>query len=111
MSKPLTYKGYAAHVEFDAEDRLFFGKLAGISDMVSFHGETVDELIAAFQAAVDDYMVMSTKLQKAVQKPYSGKLMLRIPPEVHAQVAMMAQASGKSLNAWATEILAQHAHL
>lgn len=111
MSKPLTYKGYAAHVEFDAEDRLFFGRIAGISDVVSFHGETVDELIEAFQAAVNDYKIMSAKLGRPVQKPYSGKLMLRIPPEIHAQVAMMAQASGKSLNAWAADVLAQYAHL
>ena len=98
MSKPLTYKGSATHIEFDAEDRLFFGKLAGISDMMSFHGETVDELIAAFQAAVGDYMVMSAKLKRAAQKPYSGKLMLRISPEIHAQIAMMAQASDKRVS-------------
>jgi len=50
------------------------------------------------------------KLGRPAQKPYSGKLMLRVPPEVHARAAMMAEASGKSLNTWAAEVLAQHAN-
>ncbi len=110
MSKPLTHKGYAAHVEFDAEDRIFFGRIAGIADIVTFHGETVAELVCAFEEAVDDYIAMSEKPGRPAQKPYSGKLMLRVPPEVHARAAMMAEASGKSLNTWAAEVLAQHAN-
>lgn len=105
--KPLTYKGYAAHVEFDAEDRLFFGHVAGIRDIISFHGESVDELVKAFEDAVDDYLETSEKIGRAPQKPYSGKLMLRVPPEVHAHAAKMAEAHGKSLNAWVAEVLAR----
>lgn len=85
--KPLTYKGYAAHVEFDAEDRLFFGRLAGIDDIISFHGETVDKLVKAFEDAVDDYLETSEKIGRAQQRSYSGRLMLRVPPEVHAHAA------------------------
>ena len=107
MSKPLTHKGYAAHIDFDAEDRAFFGRITGIADIVTFHGETVDELVHAFKEAVNDYLAMSKKLGRPPQKPYSGKLMLRIPPEVHAHAAMMAEALGKSLNQWAAEVLAQ----
>ena len=107
MSKPLTYNGYAAHIEFDAEDRLFVGRLAGIVDIVTFHGESVTELEQAFQAAVDDYLLMSGKLGRKPQKPCSGKLMLRIPPEVHAHAVMMAEAHGKSLNQWAADVLAK----
>jgi predicted RNase H-like HicB family nuclease len=67
--KPLTYKGYAAHVEFDAEDRLFFGRVAGIRDIISFHGESVDELVKAFEDAVDDYLETSEKIGRAPQNP------------------------------------------
>ena len=52
MKNAMTYKGYAARIEFDAHDRIFFGRLAGIQDIVTFHGETVDELEAAFKEAV-----------------------------------------------------------
>jgi predicted HicB family RNase H-like nuclease len=107
MSKPLTYRGYAAHVEFDAEDRLFSGRVTGIVDIVTFHGESVSELEQAFHDAVDDYLAMSVKLGRPPQKPCSGKLMLRLPPEVHARALLMAEAHGKSLNQWATEVLAK----
>jgi predicted HicB family RNase H-like nuclease len=102
----MTYKGYAARIEYSNDDNCFVGHIAGIKDIVGFHGETVSELRAAFQEAVDDYLATCEKLERAPQKPYSGKLMLRIPPEVHAHVAMMAEAHGKSLNQWAAEVLA-----
>lgn len=65
MSKPLMYKGYAAHVEFDGEDRVFFGRIVGIVDLVTFHGESVEELVRAFREAVDGYVAMSKKLGRA----------------------------------------------
>jgi predicted HicB family RNase H-like nuclease len=104
--KAMTYKGYAARIEFDAEDRIFVGHVAGIRDIVSFHGTAVDELERAFHEAVDDYLAACEKLGQPPNKPYSGKLMLRVPPEVHAHAAMMAEAHGKSLNQWAAEVLA-----
>ncbi|WP_305046914.1 type II toxin-antitoxin system HicB family antitoxin [Geoalkalibacter sp.] len=107
MSKPLTYRGYAAHIEFDAEDRLFVGRVAGIVDIVTFHGESVGELEQAFHEAVDGYLSLSEKLGRPPQKPCSGRLMLRIPPEVHARALMMAEAHGKSLNQWAADVLAK----
>jgi predicted HicB family RNase H-like nuclease len=107
MSKPLAYKGYAAHIEFDAEDRVFCGRIVGIADIVTFHGESVDDLVRAFEEAVDDYLVMSEKLGRPPRKPYSGRLMLRVPPEVHAHAAKMAEAHGMSLNQWAAEVLAR----
>jgi len=30
MKNAMTYKGYAARIEFDSQDRIFFGRLAGI---------------------------------------------------------------------------------
>ncbi|MEQ1888980.1 MAG: type II toxin-antitoxin system HicB family antitoxin [Alphaproteobacteria bacterium] len=107
MNKNLMHKGYAAQIGFDAQDRIFFGRVAGIADIVTFHGETVDELVRAFEDAVDDYIGLSEKLGRTAQKPYSGKMMLRVPPELHARAAMLAEASGKSLNAWVADILAQ----
>jgi predicted HicB family RNase H-like nuclease len=103
--KAMTYKGYAARIEYSDEDGCFVGHIAGIKDVIGFHGETVNELRAAFREAVDDYLATCEKLGRPPQKPYSGKLMLRIPPEVHARAAMMAEAQGKSLNQWAAEVL------
>jgi predicted HicB family RNase H-like nuclease len=68
---------------------------------------TRKELRAAFEEAVNDYLATCEKSGRAPQKPYSGKLMLRVLPEVHARVAMMAEAHGMSLNQWAAEVLSR----
>lgn len=106
----MTYKGYAARIEFDADDRIFFGRLAGIRDIVTFHGTTVAELEAAFHASVDDYLDACAQLGQTPDKPASGKLMLRVPPEVHQGALRAAELAGTSLNQWATEVLRQAAH-
>ncbi|MFM8454575.1 MAG: type II toxin-antitoxin system HicB family antitoxin [Gammaproteobacteria bacterium] len=101
----MIYKKYAARIEYSDEDKCFIGHIAGINDVVGFHGDSVKDLELAFHQAVDDYLLTCKKLGKMPQKPYSGHIMLRIPPEVHARSAMLAEARGKSLNAWAIELL------
>lgn len=105
--KTMMYKHYAAHIEFSDEDDCFIGHIAGIRDVVGFHASSVEELRLAFHEAVDDYLATCEKLGKAPQRPYSGKVMLRIPPEIHERAAMKAQAMGKSLNQWAAEVFDQ----
>ncbi len=103
----MTYKGYAAKIEYSDEDGCFVGHIAGIRDIIGFDAESVKELRAAFEEAVNDYLATCEKSGRAPQKPYSGKLMLRVPPEVHARAAMMAEAHGMSLNQWAAEVLSR----
>jgi predicted HicB family RNase H-like nuclease len=103
----MTYKGYAARIEYSDEDSCFVGHIAGIKDVVGFHADSVKALRNAFREAVDDYLAVCEKLNKAPQKPYSGKMMLRVPPEVHARAAMMAEAHKMSLNQWAADVLSK----
>ena len=101
----MTYKGYAARIEYSDEDACFIGHIAGIIDVVGFHANSVPELRAAFEDAVEDYLATCAKLGRAAQKPASGRLMLRVPPEVHTAGLVAAQVSGQSLNQWATQAL------
>lgn len=103
----MTYRGYVARIEYSDEDAAFVGHIAGIRDIVGFHGESVNELRAAFEEAVDDYLETCKKLGRAPQKPYSGKLLLRVDPGIHARAAALAEAQGRSLNAWAQDVLRQ----
>ena len=107
----MKYKGYIARIEFDEEDRIFVGHLAGIKDIVGFHGSTVDELESAFHESVDNYIAISEETGRPAQKPYSGKLMLRVPVDVHAAVATAAEVHGKSINQWASEALEKATHI
>jgi predicted HicB family RNase H-like nuclease len=101
----MSYKGYMARVEFDDDDGIFFGRIAGVRDGVGFHSNSVAGLRAAFREAVDDYIETCVKIGKAPQKPYSGKMMFRVDPEVHARAPRAAELAGKSLNQWAEEAL------
>lgn len=99
----MTYKGYTARIEYSEEDDCFVGHIAGIRDVIGFHGESVSELRVAFAEAVDDYLETCEKLGRSPQKPYSGKVLLRMDPALHARAAALAEAEGKSLNAWTQE--------
>ena len=108
--KTMKYKGYSAVIQYSEDDSCFVGHMAGIQDIVGFHGESVSELRAAFREAVDDYLSACAKTGKNPQRPVSGKLLLRVPPEVHAGALVEAAVAGKSLNQWATEVLKKAIH-
>ena len=108
--KAMVYKGYAARIEFDGDDEIFFGKIAGIQDSVSFHADSVADLKAAFHAAVDDYVATCAKVGKDPQKQASGNLMLRVEPALHSQVAAAADLAGVSLNQFGEQALRQAVH-
>jgi predicted HicB family RNase H-like nuclease len=103
----VTYRGCTARVEYDPRDEAFVGRVLGIEDRITFHGATVVTLRRDFHAAVDHYLADCAARGRAPQKPYSGKILLRVAPEIHARAAMTAEAQGKSLNRWAAEVLAQ----
>ena len=101
----MTYKEFAARVEYSEEDGCFVGHIAGIRDVIGFHGETVTKLRSAFKEAVEDYLATCKKLGQAPNKPYSGQFRLRLAPELHARAAMVAESRGKSLNTWVSDVI------
>ena len=110
----MNFKGYTARVEYDERDDVFVGRILGIRNIISFHGETVAQLRAEFELAVKDYVTDCKQRGISPEKPASGKLLLRAPQEVHGRAliaAQAAQAAGKSLNQWATEALQQAAQV
>ncbi|MOA31035.1 HicB family protein [compost metagenome] len=100
----MSYKGYTARIEFDERDDIFVGRVLGVRDIISFHADSVAGLHAEFSQAVDDYLADCAEQGISPEKPASGKVMLRIRPEVHAAASIAAQAAGKSLNQWADEV-------
>ena len=103
-------KGYTAPIEFDERDNIFVGRVLGLRSIISFHGETVSDLRHEFEVAIEDFLNDCKEQGVKPEKPASGKLMLRVSPEIHGAALVAAQASGKSLNQWATEVLQSAAH-
>lgn len=105
MTNTMSYKGYSARIEYDDDDGIFTGRVAGIRDGVGFHADTVEGLREAFHEAAEDYIETCARIGKEPQKAFSGQVMFRISPEVHRKAALAAELSGKSLNQWAEEVL------
>ncbi|HMT06416.1 MAG TPA: type II toxin-antitoxin system HicB family antitoxin [Pyrinomonadaceae bacterium] len=105
MNELMEYKGFKAKVEFSADDEVFFGRLIGIDDIVTFEGTTVRELKKAMKDAVEFHIEICERIGQKVKKPYSGKLLFRLPSELHAKIAEVAVKNGKSINEWGREVL------
>lgn len=107
----MKHKGYTARIEYDERDNIFVGRVLGVSAIIGFHGETVAELRADFESAID-FMLDDCKARGLTpEKPANGKLLLRVPPELHAAALIKAQAVGKSLNQWAIEALSREVNI
>ncbi len=98
MKDILQYKDFIGSVHFSAEDGVFFGKLEGISDLVTFEGTNVDEIKGAFQEAVDDYIDICKETGKPMQKSYKGSFSVRLAPELHKRAVQKSLIQGISLN-------------
>ena len=91
--KTLTYKGYIGSIEISDEDNCLFGKVLDLpkDTVISYEGETVSELKEDFKEAVDDYIAYCKEAGITPRKSYSGSLNIRISPEVHSKIAILAQ--------------------
>jgi predicted HicB family RNase H-like nuclease len=94
----MKYKGYEAIVEFDGEAEIFHGEVINIRDVITFQGTSVDELKQAFSDSVDDYLDFCTERCEEPDKPFSGKFMVRIDPDLHKKIVVKAKKEGQSLN-------------
>lgn len=101
----LKYKGYTGRAEFDDEAGIFHGEVLDLRDVVTFQGKSVDELEQAFRDSVDDYLEFCEERGEEPDKPFSGRFMLRLAPELHRRLYSLSKREGKSLNQWINERL------
>lgn len=101
----LNYKGYHGKVEFDEEAGLFHGEVVDLRDVITFQGKSVEELEQSFRDSVDDYLDFCHQRGEEPDKPFTGRLTLRLPTDVHRKVYVRANKEGKSLNEFISEKL------
>ena len=103
----MEYKGYSAKIEFDEDANIFHGEVINLRDVITFEGETVDGLRQAFQESVDDYLEFCTERGEDPERPYSGKFVVRVEPELHKRISIEARKRGVSINALVGEALSK----
>ena len=96
----MNYKGYKGYAVYDDKAHIFHGELVGIRAVITFQGTTVAELEQAFKDSINDYLNWCKKRGKEPEKAVSGKLNLRMPPELYTKVAVQAAQQGMSINSY-----------
>lgn len=103
----MTFDGYSAKIEYDAEIDQFRGEILGLSGGADFYGKNPKELRAEFKKSLKVFLDVCRKQGMEPRRSYSGKFNLRIPPDLHEKLAIAAQSEGKSINTLAQEALQQ----
>jgi predicted HicB family RNase H-like nuclease len=95
------FKGYTGAIDAaDAETGWFTGSIIGIQDVVTFKGKTVPALQKAFRDSVNDYLDFCNELKEEPERPFSGKFVVRLSPELHRLTSEAARKVRTSLNSW-----------
>ena len=101
----MEYKGYRAVVSFDYEASVFHGEVVDTRDVIFFEGTSVEQLDKEFQHSIDDYLAVCAERGREPDRPFSGKVPLRLSPDIHRAAAALARGEGKSLNSWLAETI------
>ena len=98
MKDVMVYGDYIGSVHFSAEDEVFYGKIEGVNDLVTFEGRNVDELKNSFTEAVENYISICREEGREMSRTYKGTFNVRISPELHRKAVWVASLNGISLN-------------
>ncbi len=98
MKDIISYKNFIGSAHFSSKDEVFYGRIEGIQDLVTFEGSSVKALKKSFHEAVDDYLDLCISLKKDPYKSFKGSFNVRIKPELHSKLFGKAIMTGKTLN-------------
>ena len=98
-------KGFEAVIEFDEAGGIFHGEVINTRAVITFQGKSVEDLKQAFEDSINDYLEFCASRNEEPEKPFSGKLIVRMSPELHRHVSLEARRLGKSLNSYIVDRL------
>ena len=101
----LKYKGFIGVVEFDEEAKILHGEVINTRDVITFQARSADKIEKEFRDSVDEYVKFCKERNEEPEKPFSGKFVVRIVPDLHQRLVAEAKAKGKSLNGLVEEKL------
>ena len=101
----MEYKGYRAVVQFDYEAGVFHGRVVDTRDVIFFEGTSVEQLEREFHFSIDDYLAVCAERGREPDKPFSGRIPLKVSSKLHRSAYAAAKTEGKSLNSWVAEAI------
>jgi len=101
----MKHKGYEAVVRYSEEDRVFVGEIININDVIAFDATSVEELEETFKEVVEDYLATCEEVGKSPDKPFTGKVALRISPDLHRAIFSAARKEDRSVNKFIARVL------
>lgn len=101
----MEYKGYVGTVQFDEDAEIFHGEVINLRDVITFESDSVEGLKKEFHESIEDYLAFCEERGEDPEKPFSGKLTLRLQPELHRKIFIQSKKEQKSLNNWISEAL------
>ena len=104
IKKPMTYQDYTAKIEYSDEDECLVGRISDIQHIITFQGDTVNEIRQAFEEAVDFYLHSCAEKNEEPEKPFTGRSVVRVSAALHSLIALAAKHENKSINEWITEV-------
>lgn len=107
MKKYFEFNGYLGSLETSIEDKCLYGRIEFINDLVTYQGNTISELEAAFKESVEDYLATCASQSKEPDRPFSGSFNIRIGSDLHRKVAIAAKQADRSLNDFIKQSLEQ----
>ena len=99
----IQYKGFVGRIEYDDEAGIFHGEVINLRDVITFRGESVQQLRQALQDSVEDYLEFCVARGEEPERPFSGKFIVRIDPELHRQLYVLAKKKDTSINKLVSE--------
>jgi predicted HicB family RNase H-like nuclease len=105
----MQYRDYLARVEYDDESNIFHGEVINTRDVITFQRKSVEELKKAFEDSVEDYFAFCKERGEEPDKPFAGRLTVRLTPDQHKRVIIAAEKTGKNVDSWVADALVQAA--
>lgn len=102
----LIYKGYLGHVTYDDEAGVLHGDVVNLRlTVITFQGQTVEEVKRAFVDSVDDYLTWCQQRGVEPEAPLSAQVASMVEPDVYDAIHARAKAEQKSVDETVASLL------
>ena len=98
MTNVMKFGEYDAVIHFDPEIDMFRGEFVGLNGSADFYADSIEKLRHEGEISLRVFLDFAKEKNIQPKKPLSGKLVLRLKPEIHRKYKLLASSKNISLN-------------